>query len=397
MKTRDIIITVAITNIVSILAVIFIISIFRSNQPDVQKEPTVPAPKVSPAPVEPAVPDKPSVDKDQILALFESRTKIQQKKNLESFAKVMRDVPPYPGTGMKGYPITVALNGEYEKAEQLAKDEIRNYPETANSYYMLVWIYARVGNYDGAIKMCQEVLPRGGAFNDLRYIMAWVYARQQRYDDALKICDDAILNAPYSRDLFYAKGRILDLLERNDDAIASYSRAIELKKDFSEAYLFRGLLYAKMGRYEEAINDQKQTILVNKYDREGYLALGLIYDQTGNFEAAREQLNNAIMLGSLGTGPDPSKQRLASSVGIDDAAIYNRIGILNIKLGLYQEAISAFNKATVSEPGSADSSYGLTLTYLLLGDKKSAVENYQKLKRLSPELAGSIAAIVEQN
>lgn len=391
MKTRDVVITVVVTNIVSILAAVFIVQSLRSGRLEVHPESAGPVSAQTPTV------EKPAVNKDQIITLFDSRAVVEQKERLEKFARVMLDVPPYPASGIRGYPITVAQDGEYAKAEQLAKEEIRDHPESSNSYYMLAWIYARVGNYDGAVNLCNEVLPRGGAFNDLRYIMAWVYGKQQKYDAALKVIEEAIAGDPYSAGLYYGKGRILELLEKNDEAAASYTRAIELKKDFSEAYLFRGLTYAKMNRFEDAITDCKQTILFDRYDPVGYIALGLIYDRVGSFEGAIEHLRNAIHLGTFDAGPDPLKQPLTARIGIDETSVYNRIGVLNVKLGQYQEALIAFNNAAVSGPGSADAYYGLTLTNVLTGDMQAANENYQKLKRLSPELAATAAAIVGQN
>lgn len=41
--------------------------------------------------------------------------------------------------------------------------------------------------------------------------------------------------------------------------------------------------------------------------------------------------------------------------------------------------------------------YGLTLTNVLTGDMQAANDNHEKLKRLSPELAATAAAIVGQN
>ena len=395
MKTRNVVIVVLITNIVSIMITSLIVMAIRTDRQKTHEKEIIPAKQAPPVSETPIASERPTVNKDEILALFDSRTESQRKKVIESFEKVMRDVPPYVGTGTKGYPY--ALNGQYEKAQQIAEGEIQANPDGVDSYYTLAWIYARVGNYDRAALVCDNALRRGPEFNKMRYILGWVYARQGKYDEALKICDEALRGEPYSATLYYAKGRILDLLERSEEAIESYAHAIDLKKDFYEAYVFRGFLYTKLGRYDDAIKDQKQAIALSRYDPAGYLGLGLVYDQTGNYEGAVAQLDNAITLGSFGANTDSSKQPLTACIGIDDAVIYNRIGILNVRLGSYQDALAAFNRSITARQEFSDAYRGLVLTYLLLGDRQSAIKNYGKLEKLDTEMAKSVAAFVGQD
>lgn len=390
MKTRNIVILVVSASVISIVCTALIISALHTNEQRMHTEEVVLEKATQPAPPAPVAAAQPAVDKNEILALFNARTELQRKKAVELFKKVMRDVPPYVGTGTKGYPF--AVSGQYEKAVQIAQEEIREDPGNADSRYTLAWVYAKVGNYDGAIATCNEALQRGSGFNKLRYILAWVYARQGRYEDALKTCDDALRGDPYSATLYYAKGRIQDLVGRNDEAVESYLKAINLKGDFSEAYVFLGLLYTELGRYDDAIKAQKQAISFNRYGPAGYLCLGLVYDEKGDYQAALAQLNKAITLGSYGAEVDSPKQPLTVSIGIDDAVIYNRIGILNVRLGSYQDALTAFNTSIAARQDFPDPYRGLSLTYLLLGDRVSALKTYEKLKNLDTDLAGSVAA-----
>jgi tetratricopeptide (TPR) repeat protein len=362
------------------------------NEHRMQKEEVVLEKATAPAPQTPTAAAEPAVNKADILALLDVGKESRRKKAIEAFKKVMRDVPPYVGTGTKGSPF--AMLGQYEKAAQIAQEEITGDPGNADSRYTLAWIYAKVGNYDGAIAACNDALQRGPAFNKLRYILGWVYAKQGKYEDALKTCDDALRVDPYSASLYYARGRIQDLFGRGDEAIESYLKAINLKSDFSEVYVFLGLLYTERGRYDEAIQAQKQAISFNRYGPAGYLGLGLVYDEKGNYQAALTQLQNAITLGSYGTDVDSAKQPLTLSIGIDDAVIYCRIGVLKVRLGAYPDALAAFNNAIAARQDFSEAYRGVVLTYLLLGDRTAALKSYDKLKSMDMELANSVAAVV---
>jgi tetratricopeptide (TPR) repeat protein len=367
----------------------------HTNKERINAQEVVLQKEAMPVPPATAAAAQPAVDKNEILALFDARTELQRKKTIELFKKAMLDVPPYVGTGTKGSPF--ALSGQYEKAAQIAQEEIRGDPDNVDSRYTLAWVYAKVGNYDGAIAACNEALQRGAGFNTLRYILVWVYAKQGRYEDALKTCDEAIRGDPYSATLYYAKGRIQDLVGRSDEAIESYLKAIGLKSDFSDAYVFLGLLYTELGRYDDAIKAQKQAISFNRYGPAGYLCLGLAYDEKGNYQAALTQLNDAVTLGSYGADVDSPKQPLTVSIGIDDAMIYNRIGILNVRLGSYNDAVIAFNNAIDARQDFPDAYRGLTLTYVLLGDRASALKTYEKLRNADAGLADSVAPFIGES
>jgi tetratricopeptide (TPR) repeat protein len=391
MKTRGVVILVAAVAAVSITLTYLFVSATYTNQQQNHSQDVRLEKEIAPVPsTEPVM--KPAADKDAIIALLDVGKESQRKKAIEAFKRVMRDTPPYVGTGTKGYPF--ALLGQYEKAIQIAQEEIMDNPDNADSRYTLAWIYAKVGNYDGAISACNDGLQRGQAFNKLRYILGWVYAKQGKYDEALKACDDALRVDPYSATLYYAKGRIQDLFGRNDEAIESYSKATTLKSDFSEAYVFLGLLYTELGRYEDAIKAQQQAIRFNRYGPAGYLGLGLVYDEKGNYQAALKELQNAVTLGSYGTDTDSPKQPLTLSIGIDDAVIYNRIGVLNLRLGAYEDAIAAFNSSISARQDFSEAYRGLVLANLLLNDRETARKNYDKLKNMDADLAKSVAAFV---
>jgi len=393
MKTKSVVILVVVVSVISIALTYLMVSAVKTNEQRMHREDASLEKATTPPPAMQAAPAQPVVTKDQVIALFNSRTEVKQKKALEAFKKVMRDVPPYVGTGTKGYP--VALNGQYEKAAQITQSEIAENPTLVDPRYTLAWIYARAGSYDKAVTVCTDALQLGSAaFNKMRYILGWVQARQGKYDDALKTCDDALRVDPYAAAFYYAKGRIQDLNGRNDEAIESYLKAINLKSDYAEAYVCLGLLYTDLGRYDDAIKAQKQAVSLNRYGPAGYLGLGLAYDEKGAYQAALDQLNKAVTLGAFGTDADSPKQPLTLSIGIDDAVMYNRIGILNVRLGNYQDALTAFNSAVAARLDYADPYRGLVLTYLLLGNKELALKNYDKLKGLDAELANSVASLV---
>jgi len=60
------------------------------------------------------------------------------------------------------------------------------------------------------------------------------------------------------------------------------------------------------------------------------------------------------------------------------------------KLGSYQEAWESFKKAIRIKPAFAEAHYNLGLTYLQLGDKCCALEEYKILKQLDRNKADEL-------
>jgi tetratricopeptide (TPR) repeat protein len=231
----------------------------------------------------------------------------------------------------------------------------------------------------------------------MNYLLGWIYAKQGKYDDASKACDTALTAEPHSASLYYAKGRIEDLKGNTDKAVEFYTKTISLKNDFYTAYIFLGFLYTELGRNDEAVATFKQAIGLDRYKPAGYVGLGLVYDETNNYRAALKQYNDAITLGFVSVNVVTQNKSLLTTIGVDDAIIYNRIGILNIRLGDYQEARYAFSQAIEARQEFHESYRGLVLCNLLLGDKESAMKAYDEFKILDAEMAKSVAPFVKQN
>jgi tetratricopeptide (TPR) repeat protein len=387
------VVVIAITNIISILAAVVITGAMRSkpvNSVD------LPAPKVeAPAPATLAAATKPAVTKDAVFTLLNSGTQERRREAIREFKKVMQGIPPYSPLGTTATGYQVALDGDIKKAIEITQAEITRDARRVDSHYTLAWIYAKVGDYDSALNVCQEAIPKGGDFYKLHFIEGWVYGRQGKIDQALKACDAALANEPYSAMLYYSKGRIADASEQADKALEFYTKAISLQKDFYPAYIFLGFLYTELGRHDDAIKTFKQAIGLDKYRTGGYAGLGMVYDNQNNYQAALTQYNNAITLGWISMGSDKPNKTLVTTIEVDDAVIYNRIGILNIYMGNYNEALRSFTLAIQVRQEFRDSYRGLILTYVLLGDKESAVKYYNELKKFDGELAKTVASFVE--
>jgi tetratricopeptide (TPR) repeat protein len=81
----------------------------------------------------------------------------------------------------------------------------------------------------------------------------------------------------------------------------------------------------------------------------------------------------------------------------DVAQFYFDLGTTyNNSFGPRQEAIDAFKMAIIIKPDYAEAHYGLGKTYVQIGNRDSALEQYKILKTLDEKLANELLGIMNQ-
>ena len=66
---------------------------------------------------------------------------------------------------------------------------------------------------------------------------------------------------------------------------------------------------------------------------------------------------------------------------------YNNLGTVYFRTKKYADAAASFKEAVKLKPDYSEAHYNLALSYVALGDRKNALDEYSKLKTLDPKLA----------
>jgi len=70
--------------------------------------------------------------------------------------------------------------------------------------------------------------------------------------------------------------------------------------------------------------------------------------------------------------------------------VYDNLALTYGRLGLHKEAIEAYKQAIRINPDLVNSHFNLGISYLLIGDKSSALNEYKFLKELDINLANKL-------
>ncbi|HSB12380.1 MAG TPA: TonB family protein [Blastocatellia bacterium] len=159
-------------------------------------------------------------------------------------------------------------------------------------------------------------------------------------DRAIERLKQQIAMNPRNPKLHYRLGLAYEENEQYADALKAYARAIALDSQYGDANVALGSLYMKLNQYDEALQAYKQAVLL---------------DLT------------------------PEKK----------AAANRAMALIYFRREQFQEAVEPFKQAIALAP-QGSLYFNLGLTYLKLGDKSSAMEQYRLLKERNSILAAQL-------
>ena len=159
---------------------------------------------------------------------------------------------------------------------------------------------------------------------------------------------------------------------------------IVIKTDISSlkawAYLAIGYCYEEFGTYTKAVEAFKQAIRIDPDDADAHYNLGVVYGKLGFHKDEIEAYKQAIRI-------DPNNAHAHYNS-------YYNLGIAYGQLGFYKDAIAAFKQAIYIDPDDPEAHYNLGITYILIGDRNSALNEYKILKELDIDLANKLFDLI---
>jgi TonB family protein len=192
---------------------------------------------------------------------------------------------------------------------------------------------------------------------------------------------------------FYAKGSAFLASGRNSEAAEALRQAIQHDPNDAAAYAKLGVAYAALHQYQEAVVVLKMAIRIKPeiVDAEAYYQLSNAYTALGKFSQALEAIKQAMYIKRAeqanpevaGTLRSPSLADLHYSTGL---AYYN--------LRRYSGAIEELKQVVALNPKLAQAYYGLALSYIAIGDRKSAEKQQEAVESLDPVFAAKIAKLL---
>jgi TonB family protein len=191
---------------------------------------------------------------------------------------------------------------------------------------------------------------------------------------------------------YFNKGMASLASGKYKDAVESLTQAVALNPLDAIAYAKLGLAYSALGEHKPAITAFKQAIKLNRafVDADSYFRLGSAYLELSDYASAIGPLKQALYAVKAKLMEDRTKP----AAGPGEAEINEALGRAYYGTGSYREAAKAFGIAVRVKPNFAWAHYGLALSSLEIGDKRTAEKEEQLLRKLNSRLADRLAGML---
>jgi tetratricopeptide (TPR) repeat protein len=248
-------------------------------------------------------------------------------------------------------------------------------------------------------------------------------------DDAVVDFENAVKNDPNNIDAQLGYGQCLVSLRRGNEAIQPLTRVIAADPKNGDAYRYRGTAYTGMFNTKKAVEDFKQAVTINPEDFEAYFTWGMLDAANEDRPSAADHFLKAIehfkpkpgeedlpyvsgylhysnALVELGkVAKTPAEQKADYQKAIEAAqhvigqldpkntahapvfaeSLYSR-GVAERMLGDLTGAIRTFTQAITYYPDLADAYFRRGICFLLIGEEKMAITDFQASAHLAFEV-----------
>ena len=198
---------------------------------------------------------------------------------------------------------------------------------------------------------------------------------------AAGIAASVILGGMSGCSLKTAGGYYSDALSYYEDknytlAAQNFELAIERNPERAEFYIDYGLMKIETGDYEDALATFDKAILnkdikmVQENNKRAYRGRGIAYFYMLEYERALEEFNLALEIDEL------------SSLNLD---ILSYKGSVCEKLGLWKDAVSAYDEILRNADGNADIYTARAYAYLNIGGIQMSRDDYDRALALEPD------------
>lgn len=191
----------------------------------------------------------------------------------------------------------------------------------------------------------------------------------------------------------YANGYALLASGKYSEAAEVLKQATDLDPNDAAAYAKLGQAYTLLKNYKEAVVVFKRAIKIKpqNVDAEAYYHLSNAYAALEKFPNALEAIKQAMFI-QRAEQANPEIANTPKSLSLAD--LHYATGLAYYNLRRYSAAIEELNHAIALNPKRAQAHFGLALSYLASGNRRSAEKQHEALESLDPVYAARIAKLL---
>jgi tetratricopeptide (TPR) repeat protein len=216
----------------------------------------------------------------------------------------------------------------FETAVGLARQQVAARPDDPQAVRLLADALRQTGRAAEGATLLADALKTGGDDASAYMALGEFYAQTAQYDAATRVLEDAARKFPSDLDIPFQIGSVYERQKRYADAERKFREVLARDPLQSQALNYLGYMLADRGeRLDEAVGYIQRAVAAEPYNGAYLDSLGWAYFKQNRLDLAEPNLRRA------------AEQR------IRDSAVQDHLGELLFKLGRYQEAAAAWQRA----------------------------------------------------
>lgn len=216
-----------------------------------------------------------------------------------------------------------------------------------------------------------ETLKMDSTYLDALVLEGRINMGKPNFDKAMANFDAALRQDKFHAPAYFYKGMVFELIGQKESAKSSYQTAIETDGNYYDAlHHMANLLASELD--EKAITYYNAALDVEPNSYEVLRNKGLFYIKMEEYQKSRDEFEKILAF-------DPNNEECYFNIGNTYVASYRDDLDQYSKDTIIDNAILNFEKAAAINPEYIDALYNLGWMYQFRGDKKKAIEYYQKV------------------
>ena len=229
-----------------------------------------------------------------------------------------------------------------------------------------------------------------------------------RLDDAVREFEEALRLNPQNVAALSGLGVAYRRLGCHDEALQQYASALKIKPDYARAHTNLAVTYWHQGRWDEAIHEYEAALRIRPGDAEPHFGLGATYAEQGRIAEAIQQFQVALQIRPDFTDARYNlaaaclQQRLwreaarqfhfiLQKIAPDDGGAHLGLGLAYKGLGQLEDAVQQFQVVLLLDPEMGEVHYALAEVTMEQGDLHIALHEAERAFQLGYEPAGPLA------
>jgi tetratricopeptide (TPR) repeat protein len=309
-------------------------------------------------------------------------------KSLDWFERAGK-IKPYYVPMLVNYGNALFQFNRYDQSAEKYRQALTYDPKCAQAFFGLARIDFAQGNIENSYKNLKQVLQLNSSYYEAGNLLVTVCKRLKRTDCNVSVPKDASQKTEISDPVYaelaaegessiWYRFRGSEYFKKGvyDKAIVEFETALRLRPD-AQAHEDFAQALSSSGRLQDAAEHYREALKLHPIPN-NHFQLGLVLANMGQYNEAEENFKKAI------------QQKP------DFAEAYFNLAVLYAKSRRIQEAVENLKLAIHYKPDFVEAHFYLAQAYLATGDKNNAIQEYQILTKLDPNIAQRLQTLMQQ-